>query len=215
MAQNPKWCQPVSTWKAYFSDWIYTAEAEDLLHASIFFDFRFAYGDPTLVEHLSTFLFNALGKWSGFFRHMAQNAVYFKPPIGFLGNFVVESKGEHRNCLNIKHAIRPIVDYARIYALKNNIRETNTQERLYRIFLKKGLIRKEYNEIEQAYDFMMQLRFVHQIKAVVDEHIKPDNYINPKELSRIERKMLAAILKKVESVQKKLNLEFLSTADFH
>jgi len=215
MAQNPKWCQPISTWKAYFSDWIYTAEAEDLLHASIFFDFRFTYGDPTLVEHLSTFLFNALGKWSGFFRHMAQNAVYFKPPIGFLGNFVVESKGEHRNCLNIKHAIRPIVDYARIYALKNNIRETNTQERLYRIFLKKGLVRKEYNEIEQAYDFMMQLRFVHQIKAVVDEQIKPDNYINPKELSRMERKMLAAILKKVESVQKKLNLEFLSAADFH
>jgi len=62
---------------------------------------------------------------------------------------------------------------------------------------------------------MMQLRFVHQIKAVVDEHIKPDNYINPKELSRMERKMLAAILKKVESVQKKLNLEFLSAADFH
>ncbi len=213
MAQNPKWCQSLSKWKAYFSDWIHSADAEDLLNASIFFDFRFAYGDLTLVEQLSRFLFSSLGEWGGFFRHMAQNAVYFKPPIKLFGQFAVETKGEHRDCLNIKHATRPIVDFARIYALKNNIRETNTQERLYHLFLKKILSAKEYNEIEQAYDFMMQVRFVHQIKSAVNRQGKPDNYVNPKKLSPIEQKMLKAILKRVELIQKKLSFDFLGVVD--
>ena len=40
MAKNPKWCQPLSAWKNDFSSWIHAAEPEDLLQASIFFDFR-------------------------------------------------------------------------------------------------------------------------------------------------------------------------------
>ena len=37
MAKNPKWCQPVSTWKNYFQEWIYNASPEGLLQTSIFF----------------------------------------------------------------------------------------------------------------------------------------------------------------------------------
>ncbi len=208
MAKNPKWCRPLSTWKKYFSHWIHAAEPEDLLHASIFFDFNFAYGDPGLVESLSRHMFDALSGWTGFFRNMAENAIFFKPPLGFFGNFVVASKGEYRGCLDIKLAMLPIVDFARIYALKNTIKETNTQERLYHLYLKKVLSHEEYNEIEQAYDFMMQIRFAGQIRAVIEENANPDNYINPKKLSTIEQKMLKQIFKRVERIQAKLNLNF-------
>lgn len=215
MAKNPKWCQPLSTWKNYFSEWIHAAKPDDLLHSSIFFDFRFAYGDKDLVDSLGKYLSDSLVGWKGFFRHMTENAVYFKPPIGFFRKFIVESKGKHRNCLDIKGAITPIVDFTRIYALKNNIRETNTQERLYQLYLKKVLSRKEYNEIEQAYSFMMQLRFVQQITAIVDEDRKPDNHINPKKLSAIEQKMLKTIFKKIENIQTKLSFEFTGESDRH
>ena len=215
MAKNPKWCQPLSTWKNYFSEWIHAAKPDDLLHSSIFFDFRFAYGDKDLVDSLGKYLSDSLVGWKGFFRHMTENAVYFKPPIGFFRKFIVESKGKHRNCLDIKGAITPIVDFTRIYALKNNIRETNTQERLYQLYLKKVLSRKEYNEIEQAFSFMMQLRFVQQITAIVDEDRKPDNHINPKKLSAIEQKMLKTIFKKIENIQTKLSFEFTGESDRH
>jgi CBS domain-containing protein len=215
MAKNPKWCQPLSVWKKYFSDWIHAAEPEDLLHSSIFFDFRFAYGDSGIVDNLSKYLFDSLIGWSGFFRHMTENTLYFKPPIGFFGNFIVETKGKHRKCLDIKYAMTPVVDFARIYALKNNIRETNTQERLYQLYLKKVLSRQEYNEIEQGYSYMMQLRFVRQIASVLEEDTKPDNYINPKKLSSIERKMLKEAFKRVEKIQTKLSFEFTGMSDSH
>jgi len=212
MAKNPKWCQPLAKWKAYFSAWIHTAEAEALLQSSIFFDFRGAYGSLKIIEQLRKFLFESLVGWPGFFRHLAENALYFKPPIGFFRNFVVESKGEHRDAFDIKHAMMPIVDYARIYALHNRIEETNTLERLHQLNIKNVMSWDSYNEIEQAYSFLMQLRFVRQISAVIDEKTKPDNYINPKKLSGIEQKMLKEIFKKIESFQSKLAFDFTGMA---
>ncbi len=208
MAQNPQWCGSLTKWKNYFSSWIHAAEPEDLLQASIFFDFRGAYGEMDLIEELRQFLFESLAGWSGFFRHLSENALYFKPPLGFFRNFVVASKGEHRNTFDIKSAMMPIVDFARIYALKNHLEETNTLERLHQLYLRKKLSWQEYNDLEQGYSFMMQLRFVRQIESVVEENAKPDNYINPKKLSRIEQTMLKEIFKRIEKFQTKLSVEF-------
>ncbi len=209
MAKNPKWCQPLAVWKGYFSSWIHTAEAEDLLQASIFFDFRTGYGDASLVSDLRRFLFSSLGGWPGFFRHLTENALHFKPPLGFFRNFVVESKGQHRNKFDITSAMTPIVDFARIYALKNTIAETNTLERLHGLYLKNSLSWDEYNELDQAYRFLMQIRFVRQVTAVLEEEASPDNYVNPKTLSGIEQTMLKEIFKRTEKFQGKLNFDFI------
>ena len=45
----------------------------------------------------------------------------------------------------------PIVDFARIYALKNGIAETNTLDRLEQLRIKHVLKPKEYEELEKAY----------------------------------------------------------------
>ncbi|EFK06977.1 conserved hypothetical protein [delta proteobacterium NaphS2] len=55
------------------------------------------------------------------------------------------------------------------------------------------LDRDDYHEIEQAYSFLLQLRFMRQINGILGENIKPDNYINPKKLSKIEQRMLTYI----------------------
>jgi CBS domain-containing protein len=117
MAQNPKWCQPLAQWKEYFHTWIRTAEGEDLLKASIFFDFRGAYGEMAMIEALRRHLLDSLEGWAGFFRHMCENALHFKAPIGFFRNFVVESKGEHRDALDIKG--KQVID---VHSLELNLR---------------------------------------------------------------------------------------------
>ena len=208
MAKNANWCQPLSTWKGYFKRWIHTAEPEALLQASIFFDFRAGYGDEDLIAQLRQYLFDSLAGWPGFFRHMAENALYFTPPIGFFRNFVVESKGEHRDAFDIKAAMQPIVDYARIYALHNQIDETNTLERMNQLLTIKKISWEEQNEIETAYSYLMQQRMVRQVKAMVEENAAPDNYINPKKLSRIEQTMLKEIFKRIEKFQGKLSFDF-------
>lgn len=209
MAKNPEWCLSLSGWQNKFKEWIHAPEPETLLHSSIFFDFRGGYGEMGLIDELRSFLFGSLSGWPGFFRHLSENAIYFKPPIGFFRNFVVESKGEHKNAFDIKRAMMPIVDFARIYALKNRIDETNTLERLRLLYQARTLKWSELHDLEQAYSFLMQLRFVRQISAIIDEKRPPDNYIKPKKLSPIEQTLLKEIFKRIEKFQAKLDFDFI------
>ncbi len=208
MAKNPQWCQPLSVWKKYFSTWIGTAEPEALMQSSIFFDFRRGYGDMAMVDELRRHLFQTLVERPNFFRYLAETTLERKPPLGFFRTFVVESKGEHRDTLDVKHPMITIVNYTRLYALKNGIEETNTQERMYQIFLKKGLSWEDYHDFEQAYSFLMQLRLTRQLTAVIKENAKPDNYINPNKLSRLERTMLKEIFRRIEKYQEKMVFDF-------
>ena len=167
MAKNPKWCQPLSIWKRYFYSWIRVSTPKDLMESNIFFDLRGGCGNIELVDELRLFLFESLEGWTRFFRDLAVNALGFKPPLGFFRNFVVESKGEHRNKFDIKKSMTPIVDIARTYALNNNISETNTHERLYRLFLEKVLNEETYNDLDQAYSYLMHKRLSCQITNIL------------------------------------------------
>ncbi len=208
MAKNPKWCQPLVNWEKYFHHWIYEGSPEDLLHASIFFDFRGVWGDLELTDRLKSFLMNSVEKWAGFLRHLTENALHFKPPIGLFGKLVVESKGEHKDALNLKWAMQPIVDFARVYSLKHGIVQTNTLTRLFRLYTKHVLTNKQYIDLVQSYNYVMHLRFLRQITTIIDEEKPPDNYINPNNLSYLDTAMLKEIFKKIEKFQQKLKAEF-------
>jgi len=208
MAKNPQWCQPLKVWENYFAKWIHTAAPEALLQASIFFDFRLAYGDVDLIEELRSHLFDSLVGWPGFFRHLAENALFFTPPIGFFRNFLVESKGEHRDSFDIKAAMQPVVDYARIYALNHRIAETNTLGRLNELLRQKKISPQQFNELDTVYSYLMQQRFARQVRVLLEEHAEPDNYINPKKLSRIEQTTLKEIFKRIEKFQAQLSFDF-------
>ncbi|RAM02166.1 signal transduction protein, partial [Desulfobacter hydrogenophilus] len=204
MAKNPEWCQPVSIWKKYFKEWIYNASPETLLQTSIFFDFRFGYGDISLVNELRASLFDFLGDRKVFFRYMAENTSHFRVPIGFFGNFIVESKGNFKNTFDIKRPMMLVVDFARIYALQHKISATNTMERLELLYKKNVISESDYNDISHSYSYMMNLRFINQIHGIINEGKDPNNNINPKKLSRIEQQTLKEIFKKIE---KRVNLQ--------
>ena len=151
-------------------------------------------------------------KRAGFLRHLAENALFFKPPIGLFGKFVVETKGEHKDAFNVKSAMQPIVDFARIYSLKHGIVQTNTLTRLFRLYTKNVLSNQQYIDLIQSYNYVMHLRFLRQITTIIDEEKPPDNYVNPKNLSYLDNAMLKEVFKKVELFQGKLKSEFIGTA---
>jgi CBS domain-containing protein len=105
--------------------------------------------------------------------------------------------------------MQPVVDYARIYALRHKIEETNTFERLDQLLAQKKISIQEHNELDTAYSYLMQQRFVTQVKTVIAENSEPDNYLNPKQLSRIEQTMLKEIFKRIEKFQSKLSFDFI------
>ena len=212
MAQNPRWCQPLSVWKSYFKKWIRSASPEDLLHSSIFFDFRGTWGQAFLADELKAYLLKSVANWSGFLRNLTENAMHFTPPLGRFGKFVVETKGKHKDAFDIKMAILPIIDLARIYALKNGIDQTNTLARLFRLYTRHALTAKEYTDLVQSYNFLMGLRFRRQITTLMDEKEAADNYITPSNLSYLDQVMLKEIFRLIDKLQQKLHIEFTGVA---
>jgi len=207
MAQNPKWCQPMSIWKKYFWDWIHYAEPEDLLHSSIFFDFRAGYGDGRLVNELRNYLFQTLGDWQGFFRHLAENALRFKPPLDIFGSLALKNGKDKKGFLDIKKPMQLLVDFARVYALRHGIAETNTLDRMERLVHLKVLDRRDYDELVHAYSFMMLVRLSHQAAMLVEEEREPDNLILPREMTYINRQGLKEAFKRIRTAQSKMRMD--------
>jgi CBS domain-containing protein len=208
MAKNPQWCQPLSQWKSYFNTWIRTSNPENLLHSSIFFDFRGTWGDMDLADQLKDYLLTSIKGWSGFLRHLTENTLYFKPPLTRFNNFIVKTEGEQKGSLDIKLAMLPLIDLTRVYALKNGISQTNTLTRLFRLYTRNAITSKEYIDIVRAYNFLMQLRFLRQITTIMDEENTPDNYINPHNLSALDQRMLKEIFKMTEKLQQNMGIQF-------
>jgi CBS domain-containing protein len=208
MAQNPAWCRPLAAWKKYFTSWVSAGSAEDLLQTKIFFDFRSAYGEHDLAVQLRVHLNGLVSQHPRFFQLLARNVLQLTPPLGFFGNFVVESVGGRGKAFDIKSSMIPIVDYARIYALQEKIEETNTLDRLEQLHQRGVLSLQNYNEMVQAYGYLMQIRLQAQAEAVSRGSRKPDNYISPASLSSIEQKLLKEIFTQTKNFQSRLSYDF-------
>ncbi len=73
----------------------------------------------------------------------------------------------------------PIVDYARIYALKHGIRATNTLERLQGLHERGVLSLQNYQEMVQAYSYLMQIRLQVQAAAIAAGSSKARQLCHP------------------------------------
>lgn len=190
MASNPKWRQPLSAWRNHFERWIMMPNPEEVLHATIFFDFRAAFGDRDLALTLREHVARHAPRQDVFLRHLAADCLTTRPPLSFFRNFVVEKSGEHKNRVDIKQrGLVPFVDFARVLALRHGLAETNTLARLRRL-REQGHIPEELaRDAADAFEFLLQLRLVHQL-GQVEEGRPPDNHIAPQELSELERQTL-------------------------
>ncbi len=205
MAMTPKWCQPISVWKSYFTGWIGKSTPEDLMEVAIFFDFRCLYGDQRFTSELHEHIRSRAQNQKAFLYQMAQNTLLFKVPLDFFGNLSVESGGEHADTFNIKHVIAQIVGFARIYAIFYGLEITNTLQRINRLLETDVLKPDVHQEIVESYNYLMQLRFRHQIKRI-DEGLEPDNQVHIKEISHMEKELLEKILANINLLRKRLSL---------
>jgi signal-transduction protein with cAMP-binding, CBS, and nucleotidyltransferase domain/PAS domain-containing protein len=211
MASNPKWCQPLSRWRQYFTDCVTAAEPQDLLNVNILFDFRCTCGEMGHVNQLRHHLQDLLGAGQPVFLfHLARSTLQFKPPRGFFGTIRVESGGEHPDTFNIKSATIPLVNFARIYALQHHLGETNTIERLARLRDRGVLLPSSHDELVQAYTALMQMRLTHQA-AQMARGLPPDNYINLSELTQLERSVLRKVFADIIVFQARLETDFART----
>jgi len=208
MASNPRWCRPETVWRHYFSSWINKASPEDLRNCTIFFDFRPLTGDAILARKLRTFLNHNIEKNRAFLRHLSTNALYNGPPLGFLRALVVEKTGDYKNELNLKMSgLVPVVDAIRVLSLSEQINATNTLNRLEAITRKKLLSKDMAEDIKEAFNFIMLLKINHHIMQK-EKKIEPSDYINPKALSKLQRKSLIEAFHVIRDLQGELKVRF-------
>jgi CBS domain-containing protein len=201
MASNPQWCQPLRTWKRYFSTWVATPTPEALIHCVALFDFRPMYGETALGEALRDHLHAILKDQKVFLGYVANMAIKNEPPIGFLKSFVVEKGGEHKNELNLKvKGLAPLVDIIRLFALERGVRATSTLERLEALRGSHTIAMEYADDFEHAFEFMMLLRIHHQY-AQLSTGQAPDNFINPNLLSNLEKRSIKEAFHLVAKVQ--------------
>ncbi len=211
MASNPKWRQPLVAWRQCFDHWIRTPEPLEVMHSAIFFDFRAGYGDTRLADELRHYLVQNVPSQEVFLLHLAHNALEARPPLYFFRNFIVEKDGEHKNALDLKkNGLAPFVDFARLAALRHGIKENNTMGRLQLLFEGGHISQELFSETSEAYEFLMQLRLIHQLRKIEEGEI-PDNYINPADLTDLEKQTLKEAFEVVRRLQSHLRLEYRIT----
>jgi CBS domain-containing protein len=201
MATNPKWRQPERVWQKYFDNWVDTPTPKALLNSSVFFDLDTICGDASLLEGVRKNLLKKTIQSSLFIAHLSKNALSLRPPLGFFRDFVLKQNGKHKDTLDLKHnGIAPIVDLARIYALSQGITAVNTIERIKQAAGSAAITKSSAENLIDAYEFLGLLRVKHQANKLM-QGLEPDNYLSPKELSKLEREHLKDAFKVIKTLQ--------------
>ncbi len=208
MATNPKWRQPVKKWQTYFDDWVDTPSPKALLNSSVFFDLETICGDVNLLDTIRKNLLKKTKNSSLFIAHLSKNALGLRPPLGFFRDFVLKQNGKHKATLDLKHnGIAPIVDLARIYALSQGISAVNTIERITQAAGTAAITKSSADNLIDAYEFLGILRVKHQAKKLA-QGLEADNYLSPKELSKLEREHLKDAFKVIKTLQDSRQVNF-------
>ena len=212
MATNPKWRQPLSVWKGYFTEWIERPSPEGLLHSSIFFDLDTVHGDNPLVEELQDLVATKASKHKRFLSAMARNALNRTPPLGIFRTFVMEKDGKHNNSINLKRrGTAPMVDLIRIHALACGSRAQNSFDRLDDIDRTQLLAPGVSDKLRYALEFLSMSRIRHQVIDLEHEH-EPDNNIEPENVSSEERHNLKDAFQALSNAQKFLKFRYPMTS---
>ncbi|MEJ7587949.1 MAG: DUF294 nucleotidyltransferase-like domain-containing protein [Ferruginibacter sp.] len=208
MAQNPKWTHSLSHWKKNYQSWINESVPETVMQISTFFDCRYLFGNEAIMKELEVFLDEQLqNPMERLFHFMAKNALQYEPPLTFFKN-IRTFKVDEKEVFDIKKSMTPIVDLVRVYALKNQIFEPNTGERLKALKDKQIFTENEVTELLQSYYFLMGLRLKTQSNRIIRDHAQTDNYIIPQHLSRIDQLSLKEIFKTIENFQLRIRMQF-------
>ncbi|MGR5411326.1 DUF294 nucleotidyltransferase-like domain-containing protein [Vibrio astriarenae] len=208
MAATPKWCQPLSVWKHYYKKWVANPEYERLLNISVFLEIRSVYGNSEFETILRDELHRNIRENREFLAMLVNDSVTTSPPLGIFNKLVLEKSGENKKTLNIKrYAINLIIDLARIYGLASECEVSATDERFKHAFEKGALSEDSYRNIIGAYQFILSVRFNHQLEALKSGG-EADNNINPDSFGSFERGHLKDAFRIIADLQEAAKVRF-------
>ncbi|MCH6258140.1 DUF294 nucleotidyltransferase-like domain-containing protein [Puniceicoccaceae bacterium K14] len=204
MAMNPKWCRTDTEWIEELGSIEPMSSGERVLRALVLYDMRFVCGDSSLVENLRDVIFKVVSERESWQRVMAEQVVETAVPLNFFGKFVVEKRGDHEGRFDLKsRGIAPLRDAARLLVLKHNLKRRYSTEGRWDDLKNIEKYDKLAKLAQESCDFMLRLRLQNGIKQK-----DSGKFIEPKELTKLEKTQLANAFDVVRMVQGAIRLEF-------
>lgn len=190
MAVNQRWRRSLGDWMALVSQWAEHPDRElDKIMGNLF-DFRPVWGNMALAEALREKLFQAARSRPDKNLFGAESIAEYHLPVSYLGTFITEKSGLHKNEMNLKaSAIMHMVNGVRRMAVGNRIAEPSTLGRLDQL-AEAGVISEKDGELfRRSFQDLMMLNIRENLKEI-KQGMHPDSYIDPYSLRKKERVML-------------------------
>ena len=203
MAGNPECCLTLAQWRERFAHWIEYGAPQDLLNASIYFDFRPLYGDHGLAQALREEVNRTVRTVPRFFKQLALNALARGVPLSWVGGIATDEQGG----IDLKLQGSAIfVDAARLYALAHGVAATGTRERLEAVGPLLGVTQAEYDAWVRGFEFLQMLRLQIQLQGTAAPEAA--NRIAVASLNDIDRRILRETFRVARSLQQRLQLDY-------
>jgi CBS domain-containing protein len=213
MASNPDCCLTQAEWLARFTHWIDHGAPEDLLAASIYFDFRPLAGDARLVQPMRALVTTQAARNPRFMRQLADNALRNAPALNWHGGIDTKDEGAQA-VIDLKlHGTAIYVDAARLYALAHGVAATGTRARFEAVAGAMGAPPQEAEAWVGGFEVLQMLRLQVQLERERREAVDaPDgnpNLVDVAALNDIDRRVLKESLRVARRLQQRIQLDYL------
>jgi CBS domain-containing protein len=200
-ASEAPFVRSLASWQHVVRSWIADPTQEKaLILASVLVDSRPVWGVHTGTPVADTF--RIAPRNPALLRLLARFALSHRPPTGFLRGLVVDSAGEHRGQLDLKHGgVLPIIDLARWAGMSAGVTSASTIERLHAAAAAGILSETDARTLEDAFVLITALRVEHQIGQLRTGG-RPDDHVDPARLSTLTRNHLKEAFRAVASIQR-------------
>lgn len=207
MAGESACCLKLDEWRERFGHWVAQGSPQDLLNASIYFDFRPLCGDVALAQALRADVTLAARNSPRFLKMLAHNALGRSVPLNWRGAIDADEHG----ALDLKlQGTALFVDAARIYSLALGVHETNTRLRLEAAGAQWRLPETETGAWVGGFEFLQILRLRVQLEAHGPGagNAAPPNRIVVNQLNDIDRRILRESFRVARQLQQRLQLDY-------
>ena len=208
MASNALCCLTLAQWGARFAQWIEQGSPEDLLKASVFFDFRALAGRADWLAGLGQQVRQQAQQTPRFLAQWARNHLARSAPLNWHGGLDTHRDAEGHEVIDIKLAgTALLVDAARILAFAQGVDAVSTVERLERASARLGIPESEYRGWVTAFDYLQLLRLRHQLEPGLDP--RKANSLRVDALNLVDRQILKASFAAIRGLQQRLELDYV------
>jgi CBS domain-containing protein len=206
-ADNPLFSRSRSAWATAARGWVHDPTAEGALLLSAMVADSRPLTDVPLGLHLTDSI-RSHTRTHQFLRALLDEALGWRPPTGFVRDFIVHHTGEHRGKLDLKRGgLTPVVALGRWIAIATGESRGTTPQRLRHGVAAGLLTADEAQTLIGGHESIYSLLLDHEV-AALRSGAQPATLIAPRDLDTLTRRHLRETFRAIIRVQERVDQDW-------